>query len=292
MLLPVLLLPAVFLGCQPRTSEPLTASPGDSAEPPDPAPTVLLASDYTNGEVLVLDPESGDLLDRLTGAAGAQALRWGPDGALYVVAEQQGQVLRFDGKAFAPVVESGLSSPTGLAFEADGNMLVGDYGLDNVQRFAADGSLLAVVASGLDGPDAGLMLGSDGWLWVPCFEADALVRVDPASGAVEDWLSDVRSPRSLVEVDGEAWLTSWRGSAVLRVTPGDSEPVTVAEVAYPSGLAIDGDNVWVASDQRAQIQRLSGSTGELLDTVSLSDSGVDGLTFLALGPDPRDTPRR
>lgn len=251
------------------------------AHTPAPAPVprddVLLVSAYKSGVVAVVDPETGTVLERIEGIAGAQAIRTGPDGHLYVAAEERGEVLRIvDGKAESWVSE-GLEKPTGLAFGPDGTLYVGDFSRNAILSFSRKGKALGTVATGLDGVDAGLVWGSDDTLWVPCFDGNRVVKVDPVAGSVTTWL-DVRAPRSLVDNDGQLWLTSWRGSAVQRLDEGTL--TTVAEVGGPSGLWLDEDTVWVVSDQRPVLFALDRD-GTLRHCFELPD--LEGLTFITRG---------
>ncbi|MEZ4318581.1 MAG: hypothetical protein R3F61_13795 [Myxococcota bacterium] len=253
------------------TPSPTPVVPGE----PDP----LWVSAYASGEVLLLDPETGDLLRSFPGVEGAQAIRFGPDGAVYAVAEERGAVLRLEDGVFQPFLV-GLDKPTGLVIGEEA-FYVGDYAADAVVAFERDGSLRGTVASGIDGPDAGLLL-VDGQLVVPAFEADAVVRVDPDSGAVAPWL-EVPSPRVVQVSDGTTWLTSWRGDGVRTVTGDTTEPFLTFE--RPSGLYVDEDGIFVTSDQRPSI-RVFSRTGEPLRTFRLGELGYEGLTFLTRGPAP------
>jgi streptogramin lyase len=71
------------------------------------------------------------------------------------------------------------------------------------------------LAGGLDGVDAGMIFGPGGLLWVPGFESDLIVALDPETGAVQQMLSGTSSPRSLWFDDlGRLWVTSWRENAM------------------------------------------------------------------------------
>jgi len=278
------------------TTTPTPTSVTDTATtPPTPTPTTtttgsdtakepqwVLVSAYTSGEVLALDPDDGSLQQRWGGVPGAQALRVGPDGALWAVAEEVGQVLRFDGDGFVPVVEEGLSAPTGLGFAPDGDLLVADFATDQVLRFSPDGAPDGVVLNLVDGPDAGLLLDDQGLLWVPCFDGDVLL-TSPLEEGGRDVYEELDSPRALLLVDDEVWFTSWRGDAVRR-GPREGPSEVFASVPRPSGLARVGDELWVATDQEPLIRRLDATTGAEVGVVDLSATGAVGLTYLATAP--------
>ncbi|MCB9675670.1 MAG: hypothetical protein H6737_11165 [Alphaproteobacteria bacterium] len=258
----------LFLACSHTPTPPA---------PPAAVPDALWVSAYASGVVLVLDAETGAVLESFPGVEGAQAVRFGPDGTVYAVAEERGMVLRLEDGAFEPFLV-GLDKPTGLVI-GETAFYVADYAADTVVAFEPDGSLRGVVASGIDGPDAGMVLVDDR-LVVPAFEANAVFRVDPGSGAVERWL-EVPSPRVVQVHGGTTWLTSWRGDSVRTVVGDTTEPFVAVE--RPSGLYVDDDGVFVTSDQRPVI-RLFSRDGEATGTFRLGDLGYSGLTFLTRGP--------
>ena len=170
---------ALLWGCAPKVppdtaqdSRPDSTETGETGAPLAPR---LLVSGYKSGAVLVLDPTTGTVVTTLPGLPGAQATRVHPDGRLLLVAEEVPGVYVADATTFeglAPLIwndpgteadeTGGLTSPTGVAFLANGELVVGDYKTDRILRFDAQGAYLGVFAEGvegLDGPDAGLVVG-------------------------------------------------------------------------------------------------------------------------------------
>src|SRR3954453_21214397 len=85
-----------------------------------------------------------DLRSRITGA---MAVRLGPDGFLYVVSEETGQILRYrnDDLTFAGVaVATGAIGPTGLVFGPAGELYVGAFLTSEVRTYAPDGAALGI----------------------------------------------------------------------------------------------------------------------------------------------------
>ena len=168
----------------------------------------LLVSGYTSQSVHRFDPATGASLGSLGSVPGAQSVRYGPDGHLYVCAEEQDRVLRFDGATLAPLgpfvwddpatpgdESGGLDTPTAAVFGPDGALYVADFDGDRVLRYdGQSGAFLGVfvsAASGqLDGPDAGMVFGPDGDLYVPSYWNNRVLRYDGTSGAfVEAWVT-------------------------------------------------------------------------------------------------------
>lgn len=96
-------------------------------------------------------------------------MRFGPDGLLYVPSYYTNNVLRYDPatgaiSTFIAANAGGLRRPRGLAFEANGNVLVSSEGSNQVLRFNASGAPQGVFAA-VTSP-AGMKLMEDGRLLV------------------------------------------------------------------------------------------------------------------------------
>lgn len=250
--------------------------PADGTAAPPPDPGELWLSGWFSNAVARLDPETGALLDRFEDVSGPQAIV-ARDGAVYVVAEGDGAILRWDGDALAPFA-TGLVDPTGLVPLPDGAWAVGSYSEDRVLRVEADGTLGATLATGLDGADLGMALDAAGRLWVPCYDADEVVVLD--DGAPVTRLT-VRRPRAVVFApDGTALVSSWSLAGVVRFGPDGAPLGTFDDAPYATGLAIDGDAVWTASDQEERVLLRDLATGRVLDRVRHDLDGVTGVLRL------------
>ena len=179
------------------------------------------------------------------------------------------------GPQICPIIPSnGLNCPFGLAFDGDGNLLVGSAGW--VSRVTSDGDVTAIaqatspgevvideagtiyVVSEVDStiytvaPDGSLdpfvtslanpwnlALGSDGYLYAS--DTDDTVRIDPDTGVVTLWLENLEGPMVFDDADN-AYLRE--DAIIYQITPDK----TVHEIArlpnnYPyrhyTGLACD-----------------------------------------------------
>lgn len=159
-----------------------------------------------DGSLLVASSQGGALL-RYNGATGAflgtlvdaqvglgliGGLAYGPEGDLYVSSITRSAVLRFDAQTGAPLgtftqnSSGGLLKPRGLAFDAQGRLLVASEGPHPVLRYKLDGSFDKVFISAGQGPVIGpRQIGFDaqGRLLVTSYGTHAVLRFDGASGA-------------------------------------------------------------------------------------------------------------
>ncbi len=90
-------------------------------------------------------------------------LVFGPDGNLYVISNDNDQVIRYNGEtgefidAFVSEGSGGLNAPIGLAFGTDGNLYVSSLNTDEVLRYnGTTGAFIDVFvkagSGGLNGP--------------------------------------------------------------------------------------------------------------------------------------------
>ncbi len=172
-------------------------------------PRLMLASD-----LLVADAVSDSIL-RFTGGTGAPLgafvtsgsgglvdpldPEFGPDGNLYVISNNPGQVkvLRYNGSTGAPLdtfVDLGAGSASAIEFGPDGNLYLATLSETGVLRFnGATGQPMGVAASGNGIRRAsGIDFGPDGRLYVLDSDrvidvsADRVLRFDPSNGAFID----------------------------------------------------------------------------------------------------------
>ena len=265
-------------------------------------PSRLFVSGYLS-TVHVYDACTGAYLrdlDAPTRIRGAQAVRLGPDGLIYVVSEISQQILRYrnDTLAFvdAFVTLPGGTNPTALAFE-HGNLLIAGFETDDVRRYSAAGAFIGTAvaprAEGLNGPDNGMTFGPDGALYVPSYNNSALFRFDVDTGVmtrvVTAGTAGLRNTRGLVHERGTSNLliTSEGSGAVLRYHTGTrAVSVLRAGLNIPTGIdyAPNGDLLVAAGDR---VVRLDPQTGADRGTlVPFQSGGLRGSTFIAVLPLP------
>lgn len=255
-------------------------------------PDVLLVSGYFSGNVHRFDACTGafeGLLDPQGRLAGAQASRVGPDGRLYVVAEDRNRIERYDARTLAhvdtAVVLPALFGAIGIVFSGN-EIWVASYTGSRVWRYdlatgASLGQLIASGAAGLHGADNGMMFGPDGQLYVPGFDSHNVVRHDPASGMTTPFIlpqsGGLRHTRGILfEPDGSTVLVSSEGTGkVLRYAAADGAFIgeVVGGMVRPAGLAYHADGSLLVA-HAAGVSRVNAATGEVLGLLASASAGL------------------
>ncbi|MCW3123114.1 MAG: hypothetical protein JWQ38_2606 [Flavipsychrobacter sp.] len=139
-----------------------------------------------------------------------------------------------------------LDQPEALAFDATGNLYIGDYGNHKVRKVTPANLITTFAGNGTSG------LSGDG---------------SPATAA------ELKAPSGLaVDAAGNVYIADAANSNIRMVTPagiistfagggstlGDGGPATAAKLSLPSGLAFDGSgNLYVADEANHRMRKIT-----------------------------------
>lgn len=170
-----------------------------------------------------------------------------------------------------PGNQAQLNQPYGLALDRNGNLYIADLGNARVRRLRTDGVIETVAGGGTLPP------GGDG---------DG----GPATGA------KLSAPRNVaIHPNGDLYLSDFDAHRVYRIaaggilttvagngkpgSSGDGGAGSLAQLAYPAGLAFDASGIlYIADSANGRVRSL----GQTIRTVT---AGIPGPTSLAIGPD-------
>lgn len=264
-----------------------------------------LVSGYFSN-VHILDACSGAYLRDLDAQSnrlrGPQAIKLGPDGALWVVSERNAQINRYSAEDFtylsAPIGVGTGFGVTGFDFRGQ-EVYVGGYDADSVRRYSLTGQLLGTAVpanAGVGGPDNGLAFGPDGLLYVPGFDTHNVLRHNPATGQntvlVPGGSGGLRNTRGILfRPDGETFLVSSEGSGQVLEYRRDNGALVrelVRGLVGPTGLAWAPDGSLAVLDQGG-VQLRDPGTGELRRSLIGAGSGLSGPTYVAFVRNPAAT---
>jgi len=263
-------------------------------------PSRLFVSGYAS-TVHVYDACTGAFqrtLDSRTRINGAQAIKLGPDGHIYVVSENTQKILKYhrDTLDFLGEYVTTNGNPTGIAFDSQGRLYVGRYESSAVSRYSVTGALIdepvARNTAVLFGPDNGLTFGPDGKLYIPGYDSNNVVSYDPVTGAVAvaipSGAQNIAGSRGLlVAKDNQhLWFTAELSGQLFKFNVA-SKALTLVTAALirPTGIAYAPDgNLLVVSG--GAVVKLDPATGARLGTlVPVGSGGLSLPTYIAvIGP--------
>ena len=195
------------------------------------------------------------------------------------------------------LLAAGLDHPEGVSVGPDGMLWAGGEAGQVYRIDPADGSVEQVASTG--GAVLGLCLDATGAVYVCDFGRLAVLRIDPASGAVERWCESIM---------GEPWVyPNWAAFAadgslyvsdsgreqldacegrIVRIPPGggEGEALDLPPLHFANGLAVEPDgNLVVLESLDPRLSRVDLATGELTELAVFPGTNPDGVACLADG---------
>ena len=168
-----------------------------------------------------------------------------------------------------PGTSASLRSPSGVAVDAGGNVLIADTSNNRIRRVAAGTGIITTVAgngssgfSGDGGPGTSASLRSP-------YE----VAVDGGGNVL---IADTSNNRIRRLAAGTGIITTVVGIGADYVS-GDGGPGTSASLSYPTGVAVDGGgNLLIADRYNNRIRRLAAGTGVITTVAGNGSRGFSG----------------
>jgi virginiamycin B lyase len=172
------------------------------------------ATAYATGELERIDPATNRVVKRwklpqATGVVGAFGSLWATGTA---------GVIRVDPATNALVATIPIES--GAAWTAASDDAVWVTTPNGVDRIDPQSNS---VAAEVKLPGAAPFLGDpavvDGMVWVPEIRRNSIAVVDPATNSVTQTVKAGAGPFVVTEIDGDAWVPSWKGHDIWRIRP-------------------------------------------------------------------------
>ena len=188
-----------------------------------------------------------------------------------------------------PATEARLILPTGLAFDAAGNLYITDPGNHRIRKVDTQGRITTFAGSGErsfsgdEGPAAeaqlstpvGFEIDVDGNFYVSDFAwpRNRIRKIDTA-GIITTIAETASFGGLTVDLEGNVYIVESTVGRILKVTPagvltiiagstqpgysGDGGPATLAQLDEPKGIEVDADgNVYFADSENNRIRKLT-----------------------------------
>ncbi|OBG60632.1 MULTISPECIES: SMP-30/gluconolactonase/LRE family protein [unclassified Mycobacterium] len=234
-----------------------------------------------------IDVAEGWTLDRVTAPSrlfGANGLRTGPDGRVYIAQVTGSQISALDhrtGRLETVSPKGGdIVAPDDVAFDSRGNLYATEV---------MDGRVSVLDTAGRtrvlrdDVPSAnGITFYRDRLFVGECREGGRLLELDPAGGSPRVLLDGVPSPNAMeVGPDGLLYFPVMGANEIWRVDPDGGEPDCVAaDLGVPDSVKFDNHGRIVSTQVASgQVLRIDPRSGERRVLAQLSP-GLDNCTLV------------
>ena len=203
------------------------------------------------------------------------------DGSTRIVTTVAGTGMARDNGDGGLAVKAGVSRPTGLAIDSDGNLYFSSS-WSRVRKVSAASGIIETIAG-----QATTSFGGDNG---PAVEASFW---DPVPSAIDRdgdiYIADFENSRIRLLTARTGIVTTFAGSGVCKAAPaplgvlvcqsgfaGDGRPAKDSTLNYPSSATLDSDgNLYIADTINHRIRRVDASTGL---THTIAGSGVNGVS--------------
>jgi sugar lactone lactonase YvrE len=248
-----------------------------------------MSSSRTDARYLAPTPNvaEGWRLERLTAPSrlfGANGLRTGPDGRLYIAQVTGSQISALDvGTGRLDTISakgSDIIAPDDVAFGPDGTMYATEVMDGRVSSLAKDGRARVLRD---DLPCANGIAVHQGRLFInECRDGGRLMELDLDGGAPRVLLENLPSPNAMeVGPDGMLYYPLMTANEIWRVDPEGGQPQRVAgDLGVPDAVKFDSDG-YIVSTQVAsgQVLRIDPRSGEQTVLAQLTP-GLDNLAIV------------
>lgn len=234
-----------------------------------------------------IDVAEGWELERVTAPSrlfGANGLRTGPDGRIYIAQVTGSQISALDHRtgelATASPKGGDIVAPDDVAFDADGNLYATEV-MDGRVSVRDTSGRTRVLRD--DVPSANGITFHQGRLFIgECREGGRLLEFDLAGGPPRVLLEDVPSPNAMeVGPDGLLYFPVMGANEIWRIDPNGGEPQCVAgNLGVPDSVKFDAQGHIVSTQvATGQVLRIDPRSGEQRLLAQLTP-GLDNCTFV------------
>ena len=154
-----------------------------------------------------------------------------------------------------------LGHPTGIAIDATGNIYIADYTNNRIRKVSTSGIITTIAGYGYGAAVAPLHYSGGGYAG-DGGQADSAELYSPQSIAIDGsgnvYIADQQNNR-IRKVNSSGVITTIAGNGVMGYS-GDGGQATLAELNYPSGIAVDASgNVFIADYSNHRIRKVSSA---------------------------------
>lgn len=258
--------------------------------------SLVLVSSWFNNSVKIYDGCNGEFVRDLDTSGiiqGPQKIVEMPDGDILVVSENNATLIKYDRETLSQsetlISNAGgnfVATPVAAEYADNGDLYVASYSQNKVvvvdtNSWTVKDTLLEANNGLIQGADSGIAV-NDGYLYVPGYDSDNIIRINIQTKAAETFIGagtqGMDAPRGIVFVNDRMLVTSERSNSILEFNPTNGSFVqSLYSSLRPAGLVLDGDSHIMFTTREAVFRgHLDGSGTERL--VRDNEGGLSGAT--------------
>ena len=260
--------------------------------------SLLLVSSWSKDNVKIYDGCDGNYIKDLADPGvldGPQAMFQDNQGNLIVVSESNHKLIKFDQDTLSNpttvVPSTVMENPITVIKKNANNIYLGSYASNEIIEMNTDnwqktGTLLSANNNKIRGIDIGMAMGPDGHLYVPGYDSDSILKVNPNNGNTQQFIPsgahDLDRPRSVLFLSDRLLVTAWGNQAIYSFAfNGQLLGTPVTGLPGVAGMIHDGpDHILVTSDTLSTVRRYNINDFTFETIIPNRSGGLTAATFV------------
>ncbi|WP_154222337.1 hypothetical protein [Marinicella rhabdoformis] len=257
----------------------------------------LLVSSWKNNNVKIYDGCDYRFikdLDTKGTLKGPQAIFQDHNGDVIVISEGNHQIVKYDGKTLKEiniVIPAGhIENPISAVLEGEFHVLIHSYAENSIYRYdmrdwQRTDTLLAKGNKHIKGIDLGPNFGPEGMLYVPGYDSNNIIKIDPKTKHVSEFISadlGINRPRTILWRGNKAYVSGWGNANIFELNiQGQITRIMFPTVTGASALLLDGtDHMLISSDRKNSIYRYGFKDGKAEVLIQEDKEHLDASTYV------------
>ena len=160
-----------------------------------------------------------------------------------------------------------------------GSVWVTDNGSHFLYRVdPATVTIQATISTGVAGSDPAGVITAHGYVWVSNNDGGNFVKIDPATNGIVATTAQF-SPYNFADDGTYLWMTT-NSANVDKIDPVTGNIIDqVGGMNSPSGIAFDGNFMWVTDYGNGDIYKINISSNRIINTISTGNNSLTGIYF-------------
>ncbi|MCB1582294.1 MAG: hypothetical protein R3E90_03885 [Marinicella sp.] len=260
--------------------------------------SLLLVSSWGKDNVKIFDGCDGHYIKDLAQPGvldGPQAIFEDANGDVIIVSESNHKLIKFDretlSEATTVLAPTVMSNPITVVKKDPNHIYLGSYSENrivelNTENWQITKTLLPANNNQIRGIDIGMALGADGQLYVPGYDSDSILKVNPSNNATSQFVqsgnNNLDRPRSIIFSNNRILVSAWGNQAIYSYSlNGQFQGEVVSSFQGVAGLVNDGpDHFLATSDTLNTIRRYNSNDFSFETIVPNRSGGLAGATFV------------